>query len=130
MSALPQLKLLVNLALIDDEVADRERQYIINIGLANGVQKEEIENLFARSHESISLEGLSNDQKFDYLFSLVQLMKIDERLYNKEIKFCSQVASKLGYKKEVMFELMLKVSSSMKQVEIDSLRDLVTTFLR
>ena len=56
-------------------------------------------------------------------------MKIDERLYKEEIKYCSQVASKLGYKQEVMFELMLKVSITMKKAEIDSLRQLVSTFL-
>ncbi len=129
MSALSQLKLLVNLALIDDEVADKEKKYITNIGLANGLTEHDITYLFDQNHEVIVPQGLSDDQKFDYLFSLVQLMKIDERLYKEEIKYCSQVASKLGYKQEVMFELMLKVSATMKKAEIESLRQLVSTLL-
>lgn len=129
MSARSQLKLLVNLALIDGQVADRERKYITNIGIANKLDEGEIAQLFEKEHETVIPKNLSKDQKFDYLFSLVQLMKIDERLYKEEIKYCSQVASRLGYKQEVMFELMLKVSASMKQVEIDSLRQLVTSFL-
>lgn len=129
MSALPQLKLLVNLALIDEEVADREKKYITNIGLANGLSEQDVEYLFNQKHTGIVPEGLSNDKKFDYIFSLVQLMKIDERLYKDEIKYCSQVAAKLGYKQEVMFELMLKVSGIMKKGEIDSLRQLVSTYL-
>lgn len=129
MSTHSQLKLLVNLALIDNEVAKREKKYIANIGVANGMKKDDVEALFAQSHEVIIPDGLSSDQKFNYLFSLVQLMKIDERLYKEEIKYCSQVASKLGYKQEVMFELMLKVSSSMKQAEIDKLKHLVSTYL-
>jgi len=129
MSALAHLKLLVNLALIDDEVAEQEKKYITNIGLANGQSKQDIEYLFSQKHEIIIPDGLSNDEKFDYLVSLVQLMKIDERLYKDEIKYCAQVASKLGYQKEVLVELMLKVSATMKKGEIDSLRDLISTYL-
>jgi hypothetical protein len=129
MSALSQLKLLVNLALIDDEVTDREKKFITNIGLANGLTEHDVAYLFNQNHDVIVPKGLTDDQKFDYLFSLVQLMKIDERLYKEEIKYCSHVASKLGYKQEVMFELMLKVSVTMKKAEIDSLRQLVSTFL-
>ena len=129
MLALSQLKLLVNLALIDEEVADREKQYITNIGVANGLSKQDVEYLFNQKHDVIIPDGLSNDKKFDYIFSLVQLMKIDERLYQKEIKYCSQVASKLGYQQDVMFELMLKVSSTMRQAEVVKLRFLVEGYL-
>lgn len=129
MLALSQLKLLVNLALIDEEVADREKQYITNIGVANGLSKQDVEYLFNQKHDVIIPDGLSNDQKFDYIFSLVQLMKIDERLYQSEIKYCAQVAAKLGYQQDVMFELMLKVSSTMRQAEVVKLRFLVEGYL-
>lgn len=129
MSALAQLKLLVNLAMIDGEVAEREKEYIINIGIANGLSEQDVEYLFGQQHEMVVPQDLSADKKFDYLFSLVQLMKIDERLYQDEIKYCARVASKLGYKQEVMFELMLKVSAIMKQGEIESLKELVAKYL-
>ena len=129
MSALSQLKLLVNLALIDDVVAEKEKKYITNIGLANGLSVQDVEYLINQKHEVIVPSGLADDRKFDYLFSLVQLMKIDERLYKEEIKYCSQVAAKLGYQQEVMFELMLKVSATMKRGEIESLKELTSSFL-
>lgn len=129
MSALSQLKLLVNLAMIDDEVTDKEKKYITNIGLANGLTEQDVVYLFNQNHEVIVPQGISDDRKFDYLFSLVQLMEIDERLYKEEIKYCSHVAAKLGYKQEVMFELMLKVSTTMKKAEIESLRKLVSSLL-
>ena len=129
MSALSQLKLLVNLALIDNVVAEKEKKYITNIGLANGLSVQDVEYLINQKHEVIVPSGLADDRKFDYLFSLVQLMKIDERLYKEEIKYCSQVAAKLGYQQEVMFELMLKVSATMKRGEIESLKELTSSFL-
>ena len=76
---------------------------------------------------TLSLE----EQKFDYIFSLVQLMKIDQRLYRNEIKYCAKVASTLGYREEVLFELMLKVKSfEMEKNEMDALRKLTATYLQ
>ncbi|HEY5823221.1 MAG TPA: TerB family tellurite resistance protein [Cyclobacteriaceae bacterium] len=127
--ALPQLKLLINLARIDGEVADREQKYISNIGLANGIPIGDITPLFNTNHEIIVPSGLNADQRFEYIFSLVQLMKIDERLYQDEIRFCSKVASKLGYDQSVMFELMLHVRSVMEANELESLKQLTAKYL-
>jgi hypothetical protein len=127
--AVPQLKLLINLARIDGEVADREKKYISNIGLANGIPIADITPLFNTNHEVIVPSGLSADQRFEYIFSLVQLMKIDERLYKEEIHFCSKVASKLGYDQTVMFELMLHVRSVMEANELESLKQLTAKYL-
>lgn len=127
--ALPQLKLLINLARIDGEVADHEKKYISNIGLANRVPMDEITPLFDLDHEVIVPAGLTPDDRFNYIFSLVQLMKIDERLYKDEIRYCSEVASKLGYSQSVMFELMLHVRSVMEANELEALKQLTTKYL-
>jgi len=129
MQALSHLKILVNLALIDGKLTDNERQYIVNIGKANGVNEKECVSLLEGKHEITMPAGLNSDQKFDYVFSLVQLMKIDNRLFKEEIKYCSQVASRLGYKQDVMFELMLKVSAIMEESEIHTLRQLIDSYL-
>lgn len=112
MIVLEQLKLLVNLARIDGEMATTERNHIITIGKAHGFPESSVETLFYASHETIIAKELTADQKFNYIFNLVQLMKLDERLYEEEIKFCASTAAKLGYKPEVMFELMLKIKST------------------
>ena len=74
MAVLEQMKLLINLARIDGEVADREKQYISNIAKANEFPSDKIEPLFERRHELIVPQNLTDDQKFDYIFCLVQLM--------------------------------------------------------
>ena len=130
MAVIEQMKLLINLARIDGAVADRERQYISNIGKANGVPMEIIEPLFDRRHDLVIPDDLTDDQKFDYIFSLVQLMKIDERLYKEEILFCSKIAANLGYDHEVMFEMMLHVrAAAMESDELLSLKDLTRKYL-
>lgn len=130
MALLAQMKLLINLARIDGEVADREKNYIRNIGLANEFLKDEIETMFDQRHDLIVPDDLSADQKFDYIFSLVQLMKIDERMYKEEILFCSKIASKLGYNQEVMFDLMLHVRGvAMAPDEMTALKKLTEKYL-
>jgi len=130
MIVLEQLKLLVTLARIDGEMAGKERDYIINIGKAHGFPESSVETLFYSSHETIIYKDLSADQRFNYIFNLVQLMKLDERLYKEEIKFCANIATRLGYKPEVMFELLLKIKSGeMDQKEIDSLKELTAKYL-
>ena len=127
--AISQLKLLINLARIDGEVADREQKYIANIGLANGIAIDQVSPLFNLDHEVIVPSDLNNDERFNYIFSLVQLMKIDERLYKDEIRYCSEIASRLGYDQSVMFELMLHVRGVMGANELESLKQLTTKYL-
>jgi hypothetical protein len=129
MTHLAQLKLLINLAQIDGEVGEKERNYIFNIGRANGLAEIVVEPLFGTSHALIIPDNLNNAQKFDYIFSLVQLMKIDERLYQDEIRYCSKVAARLGYDEAVMFDLMLHVRAVMEVNELDALKKLTEKYL-
>jgi uncharacterized tellurite resistance protein B-like protein len=131
MPALNQMKLLISLAQIDGAVAPRERNYIINIGRANNFYPDQVIPLFDQRHNLIIPEDLNDDQKFDYLFSLVQLMKIDERMYREEIMFCSKIAATLGYDQQVMFELLLHVKAvAMTEEEMAELKKLVQKYLK
>ncbi len=129
MIVLEQLKLLVNLSRIDGDMATKEKDFIISIGKAHGFPESSVETLFYATHELIIPNELSADQKFNYLFTLVQLMKLDERLYSEEMKFCAGISTKLGYKPEVMVELLLKVKSgTMDKEETDALKELTARF--
>lgn len=131
MPALTQMKLLISLAQIDGTVAPRERNFIINIGRANNFFPDQIVPLFEQRHNLIVPEDLTDDQKFDYLYSLVQLMKIDERMYREEIMFCSKIAANLGYDQQVMFELLLHVKAvAMTEEELAELKKLVQKYLK
>ena len=131
MAELAQMKLLVNLAYVDGEVTDHERNYIVNIGRANGIYPDQITPLLAQPHPSIVPNNLTPDEKFKYIFSLVQLMKIDERMYKEEILFCSQIATKLGYGQQAILDLMVNVKSSeMPSKELEALKTLTNKHLR
>lgn len=131
MNELSCMKLLINLARVDGDIADKEKNYLITIGRANGIYPDEIYPLFTQRHQVVVPEDLSDDEKFDLIFSLIQLMKLDERMYREEIVFCGQVAAKLGYDKQVMFELLAQVKSArMEANEVASLKEITQKFLR
>lgn len=131
MNDLSRMKLLINLAKVDGQVADKEKNFLINIGRANGIYPDELYPLFTQVHDVILPENLSDDQKFDLMFSLIQLMKLDERMYREEIAFCGQVAGKLGYNKQVMFELLERVrSAGMEAGEREQLKKITQNFLK
>lgn len=103
------LNALIQLAKIDGEVADAEMALINEVGLANGLNEAEIKASFDEELPLDNLSTLTDDEKYDFIYSVVQLMKIDGKLYNEEIKFCAKMAAKLGYSENVLFELMLKI---------------------
>ena len=130
MGLINQVKLLISLAQVDGTVADREKNFIVNIAHANGLKEIEVAPLFDEHHPVIIATNLDDDEKFNYLLNLIQLMKIDDRLYKEELMFCAKIASSLGYNREVMFELILHISSaSMAKEEIESLKTITRKYL-
>ncbi|MFT7032470.1 MAG: hypothetical protein ACJA2S_000970 [Cyclobacteriaceae bacterium] len=106
-----QLSMLIKLANIDNDFAEDEKDMIYMVGKANGVPEEEINDLLVHPEALPPVIQMSDDEKFEYLYNVVQLMKIDKEIYLSEIKYCEEVAEKLGFKKAVIAELSSKIYS-------------------
>jgi phage I-like protein len=107
-----QLNVLINLAARDNMVAEKESKVIHLIAKANGVSKEEVNAMLRKPQPIGNLDALTEDQKFENLYHLIQLMKSDGQVFKSEINFCEQVAEKLGYKKSVVAELSSRIYSN------------------
>jgi len=130
MAVLAQMKLLISLAQIDGVITTQERNYIINIGRANGFYPDEVAPLLERRHELIVPDHLTPEQKFNYIFTLILLMKIDKRMYREEVMFCTKIAENLGYASEVMSELLAKVNSAgMTDDDLIALKNITQKYL-
>ncbi len=106
-----QLNVLINLAASDSSVAEKESKVIHMIGKANGLTKEEVDEMIKSPRPIGNLDSFTEDQKFENLYHLIQLMKSDGQVFKSEIHFCEQVAEKLGYKKGVVAELSSRIYS-------------------
>jgi len=97
--------MLIDLATIDDDFDSKERYMIYMIGKANGVSKEEVDDLIENPHPLGNIETLSFDQKFEYLYNIIQLMKIDHEVFLTEIHYCEEIAERLGFDRKVVGQL-------------------------
>jgi uncharacterized tellurite resistance protein B-like protein len=125
-----QLSLLVHLSNADKDFASSERAYIHDIGKRNGLSNEEIEEIIEHPTGVGDLTNLPNDEKFDHMLSIIQLMKIDGRVRQSEIEFCEIMAMKLGYRPGVVAELSQHVYSDPKMnANLDELNRIADLYL-
>jgi hypothetical protein len=126
-----ELNVLINLAASDKTVADRESKLIHMIGKANGIPSEDITKMIQNPKPISNVDSLTSDQKFEHLYYLIQLMKMDGQVFRSEIVFCEQIAEKLGYKRGVVGELSQHVYSDPSiTADRDMLRKKADKFLR
>ena len=124
-----QLNILVQLATIDRTLAPKEKKLIEHVADVNGVKKDEIEALFNKPEPIQDLDLLTDDERFEYLYMVIQLMKIDGQVFKSEIVFCEEIAEKLGYKKKVVAELSKNIYSDPSiTADRDMLRETAAKF--
>lgn len=129
MSIRAQLSALITLANADGEFSGEEKQLIYMIGKANRLKDEEIDDLVENPVDLPPLSTMTDDEKFDYLYNVVQLMKIDSQVYLSEIKYCEEIAEKLGFKKKVIGALSKQIYSDPAiTANVDSLRKAVKKY--
>lgn len=96
------LSMLVQLATIDNELASRESSWLQQLGQQYGLSASEIAAAFRSPATPQNFSRLSEEERFEYLYNLIQLMKIDGKIFLKEIAYCERIAYKLGYKSGVV----------------------------
>jgi uncharacterized membrane protein YebE (DUF533 family) len=130
MSIQAHLSTLVQLAAIDGHMDKSEKEHIYMLGKANNVSKEEIDELTKEPIDILPEVGtMTEDEKFNLLYDIVQLMKIDSQVYLSEIKFCEDLAEKLGFKKKVISALSSRIYSDPAiTANIESLKKAVAKY--
>ena len=106
-----QLNTMVQLGSVDGLMSEKEVRIVKMLGSINGMSDEEIDDVISNPQPKEDLTTLSEDQKFEYIYSLVQLMKSDGQVFKSEIAFCENMAHELGYKKSVIGELSSRIYS-------------------
>ena len=124
-----QLSTLIELAKIDGEFDGQEKLHILMLGRANGLTEIEIKDIVKNPVPMPDVNLLSSDDKFDYLFNIIQLMKIDQEVYKSEIHHCEKLATKLGFKTKVVSAISSQVYSDPSiSADIDALKKAVKKY--
>jgi hypothetical protein len=97
-----QLNILIQLAEVDKNFAAVEREMILKIARDRNFPEDVVISLIRNPEPIDSLGALSNEQKFEYLWTCFSLMLVDQKVFESELIFCKSIAIKLGFKKNVV----------------------------
>jgi hypothetical protein len=97
-----QLNILIQLAEADKHFAKIERDLIFKIARERNFSDEDVNELIRNPQPIDSLGALSLDQKFEYLMSAIEMVFVDQNVFESEIIFCKNIAIKLGFKKGII----------------------------
>ncbi|MEP4532358.1 MAG: TerB family tellurite resistance protein [Cyclobacteriaceae bacterium] len=111
-----QLRALIQLAMSDQTFDQEEKAQIYSIAVANNLGKEVVdelveENILKKGSVDIDFGSLTFDERFDFLYNVIQLMKIDSEVFLSEIKYCEKIAQNLGFDKKVVKALSSRIYS-------------------
>ena len=101
-----QINVLIQLAEADKHFAKIEREMIFKIARERNFPEESVNELIRNPEPIDSLGALSHEQKFEYLISSIELVFIDQNVFESEIIFCKNIAIKLGFRKNVVDFIM------------------------
>lgn len=97
-----QLNILIQLAEADKHFSKIEREMIFKIAREKNFPEEAVNDLIRNPEPIDSLGALSNDQKFEYLMSAIEMVYADHNVFESEVIFCKNIAIKLGFRKNVI----------------------------
>ncbi|MEO9871378.1 tellurite resistance TerB family protein [Ekhidna sp.] len=100
-----QISILAHLSKADNVVAEEEYRLILFVANGLGISEEKTAEIINNPRPIPKLKDLPPDEKFNYLFNIIRMMKADGKIHSNEIKFCEKLALNLGYKPGVIAEL-------------------------
>ncbi|GJM28891.1 MAG: hypothetical protein DHS20C17_15260 [Cyclobacteriaceae bacterium] len=106
------IRTLLHLAQADGNVSGSELALIYKIAIEKSLPMFEVEQLIQNPpRENQELEELPEEERFEYLYTLILMMKMDGKLDDREAELCDHYAVSLGYSKEVIPQLMTMIES-------------------
>lgn len=119
-----QLGILVKIAMVDEDFSEEEKAVITRIGHKYGASAEELEEIYQSPPINESLAPLSVVEKMDFMMDCILVVLADSVFTSSEEYFARQMASRLGFRQEVVGYLI-----SNKEVEREKMRELMLPYL-
>lgn len=103
------LKNLILMALSDHNIDKSEVEVIYQIGLDRGILPERIKELLISKERSSLIVPANDYDRFEQLYDLTIVMLADGIVEDEEMEFCTDFASKLGFRKTISWLLILSI---------------------
>lgn len=120
-----KVNLLIQLALVDGELDIRERAFVYNVCLRNKVDLDTIGDMIDNPEPIGDLLELSLNERIEYIIDCLALVAVDGKVLPKETALVIDVASQLGFAKEVVQGFVEHIASDVN-ITRDNLTKLVS----
>lgn len=105
------IKNLVLLANADGDLSQDEVKVIMEIGMKDkGMSQSEVRDVISDTEEQRLNIPKSEHEKLEQIYDLVLVMLSDGIIENSEVKFCTEVAEKFGFRKTISALLVIYMS--------------------
>ncbi|MFY0600217.1 MAG: hypothetical protein JXR03_11140 [Cyclobacteriaceae bacterium] len=112
-----QLGILIKIATVDEEFADSEKNVIEKIAKRYGASADEIDQLFESYDFSESLAPMLVVDKMDFMMDCMLVILADNVVTISEESFALTMATKLGFKHEVIPFLIKNKDTSREEMK-------------
>ena len=124
------LRNLVALSSVDGNIDDSEKEILIRIGTRKGIKKSDIDKMIENPGHTNFVPATSDDERFEQIYDLVELMLADGIAEDTELHFCVEMAGKLGFRKAVVGVLIRKITLSLLEgLDKETIKQEVRSFL-
>ena len=122
---------LAALAKADGHLDEREMSFIVTVGQRNGIRADQVRTIVANSNLNRVVVPENDSERFDQIFDMVDMMLADGIVDDSEMDFCTIMAEKLGFRKDIVGLLVKKISQGVKDgVNREDLKSDTQTFLK
>lgn len=105
---------LIKLAKADGFISDQELELLIKMGKKHGVSQAEVLELISDADEFFYKAPVSDADRFDQLYDMVEMMMADGRVEESEKKYIIDVAEKMGVRPAVAWILITNLMEGIK----------------
>lgn len=121
---------LVALSSADGNIDESEKEILIRIGTRKGLKRNEIQRIIDNPGHISFLPATTDDERFEQIYDLVELMLADGIAEDNELHFCVEMAEKLGFRKAVVGVLIRKITLSLLEgLDKETIKKEVRAFL-
>jgi uncharacterized tellurite resistance protein B-like protein len=114
-TAKSHMRNLIEIAAADGGIGTEEQRLLDYAALRNNISKSQLQNI-QRDASKIRFEvPRSSEEKFFQLYDLVHMMSVDENIHPEELRLCEIFAIKLGFRKEVVREMIDQIQENIKK---------------
>jgi uncharacterized tellurite resistance protein B-like protein len=109
------LTILSHLARVDGELEEKEKSLIYALGKKYGLNEDEITGII-ENPPPFKIDSFTLLDRFEQFGNVIEMVLADEKIQERELKFCAKLAKKMGVQ-DIMIQILIKLFTKGKYTQ-------------